>query len=80
MTPDDPHEDVTPVRSSVPDHDWFPCVYCGRMNRCPPVAKPVSKYTTALIHREDGIVAPELNPPAADTTKIQAARTRPPAK
>lgn len=62
--PMEPAEDVTPLRTMVPDYDRFPCERCGHMNRCPPVARPANKTTTALKirRREEGIIAPELDP------------------
>ncbi len=76
-----PHEDITPLRGTTPDHTWFPCQYCGRMNQCPPVAMPVDKKTTALTRRSSkpgDSVAPELDPDrGADTTKVQVRHTNP---
>lgn len=61
----EPAEDVTPLRTMVPDYMRFPCERCGHMNRCPPVALPANKATTALKRREDAKaapIAPELVP------------------
>lgn len=33
-----PHDDTTPLQVFIPDHTYFPCVHCGKMNRCPPTA------------------------------------------
>ncbi len=64
--PMEPGEDLTPLRVAIPDpdHAWFPCQHCGKMNQCPPVARPVNKHTTALrLRRYDtGVIAPELDP------------------
>lgn len=70
----EPTDDPTPIRTTIPDHDWFPCPHCGRAVRCPPVAKPVARETTALIpRRPPTVVAEELLPPGkpCDATVIQ---------
>ena len=60
----EPTNDTTPPHVPVSDHAWFPCPHCGRAIKCPPVAMPVEKDTTALLlrrgHRD--IPAPELAP------------------